>query len=73
VSAYISGSLERGEGTIPRRALKDYRKALAECIKKLKKYRKQRDIMGRRNSYSKTAPARTGGKPLPGFGVTVTF
>jgi hypothetical protein len=59
VSAYISGALERWDGTIPRRTLKDYRKELAECIKKLKKYRNQREIMGKRNSYSKTDPDAT--------------
>jgi transposase len=59
VGAYISGALERGEGAIPRRTLKEYRKELAECVKKLKKYRKQRDIMGKRNSYSKTDPDAT--------------
>jgi transposase len=58
-SAYISGALERGEGPVSRRALKDYRKELKECMKKLKKYGKQREIMGKRNSYSKTDPDAT--------------
>jgi transposase len=56
VRGYINDTLERGreEGPISRRALKDYRKELKECVKKLEKYRKQREIMGIRNSYSKT-------------------
>jgi transposase len=59
VGAYIDNALERGEGTIPRRMLKDYRKELAESVKKLRKYRNQREIMGKRGSYSKTDPDAT--------------
>ena len=58
-AGYISGGLERGEGPLARRILKEYRKELSECMKKLKRYRKQREIMGKRNSYSKTDPDAT--------------
>jgi transposase len=51
---YVNNALEGAEGNIPRRTLKEYRKELKECVKKLEKYRKQREIMGIRNSYSKT-------------------
>jgi transposase len=57
--AYIHDTLELGEGPVSRRTLKDYRKELKECVKKLKKYRNQREIMGIRNSYSKTDPDAT--------------
>jgi hypothetical protein len=36
--------------------LKEYRKKLKVCIKKLQKYRKQRENRGNCNSYSKTDP-----------------
>ncbi|MDR2094133.1 MAG: transposase, partial [Treponema sp.] len=59
--AYINDALgsDGAEGTIPRRTLKEYRKELKECVKKLAKYRKQREIMGNRNSYSKIDPDAT--------------
>jgi transposase len=56
---YMNEALEGGEGTIPRRRLKEYRKELKECVKKLGKYGKQREIMGIRNSYAKTDPDAT--------------
>ena len=44
---------DRIEG-VTRKTLKEYRGTLRECVKKLERYRKQREIMGERNSYSKT-------------------
>ena len=54
--AHINEVLEGGHtgGTLCRRTLKEYRHTLRESVKKLEKYRKQREIMGKRNSYSKT-------------------
>jgi transposase len=49
--------LEGAEGTgagLSRKTLKTYRNTLKERVKKLNTYAKQRDIMGKRNSYSKT-------------------
>jgi transposase len=40
--------------TLSRKTLKTYRNTLKERVKKLNTYAKQRDIMGKRNSYSKT-------------------
>jgi transposase len=59
VRAYIDDALEGGEGPISHRTLKEYRKELAECVKKLRRYGKQREIMGVRNSYAKTEPDAT--------------
>jgi hypothetical protein len=46
--------LEGAEGTgagLSRKTLKTYRKTLKERVKKLNTYAKQREIMGKRNSY----------------------
>jgi transposase len=59
VSEYINEALEGGEGTISGKTLKGYRKDLKECMKKLKRYRGRREIMGKRNSYAKTDPDAT--------------
>jgi hypothetical protein len=55
--AYIGMKLEGAEGAgagLSRKTLKTYRKTLKERVKKLNTYAKQRDIMGKRTSYSKT-------------------
>jgi hypothetical protein len=54
VRAYIGMKPEgAGEG-LSRKALKTYRNTLKERVKKLNAYAKQREIMGKRTSYSKT-------------------
>jgi transposase len=55
--AYIEMKLEGAEGAgagLSRKTLKTCRKALKESVKKLQVYAKQREIMGKRNSYAKT-------------------
>jgi transposase len=42
------------DGAPSRGTLKEWRQILKESVKKLHKYQKQREIMGERNSYSKT-------------------
>jgi hypothetical protein len=54
VRAYIGMKLEGAGESLSRRTLKTYRKTLKESVKKLNTCAKQRDIMGKRNSYSKT-------------------
>jgi transposase len=53
------GSAGGAGETLSRRILKTYRKTLKEGVKKLNKYAKQRETMGKRNSYSKTDPEAT--------------
>jgi hypothetical protein len=45
--------------TLSRKTLKTYRQILKESVKKLNTYGKQREIMGKRNSYSKIDPDDT--------------
>jgi transposase len=57
VRAYIEMKLETtggAGGSLSRKTLKTYRETLKESVKELNVYEKQREIMGKRNSYSKT-------------------
>jgi transposase len=59
VQGYLEMKLGSAGATVSRRILKTYRKTLKERVKKLNTYVKQREIMGKRNSYAKTDPDAT--------------
>jgi transposase len=61
VRTYIEMKLAGGGAgaSLSRKTLKTYRQILKECVKKLNTCGKQREIMGKRNSYSKTDPDAT--------------